>query len=53
MPVRIATDNTADLPRDLGCSLCITVVLSNLHFGQDTFRDGLSFFSLHHCKGSW
>ncbi len=41
MAVRIVTDSTADLPADLAKALDITVVPCNLHFGQETFRDGI------------
>ena len=41
MAVRIVTDSTADLPTDLVRELDITVVPCNVHFGQETFLDGV------------
>ncbi|MFH1140476.1 MAG: DegV family protein [Chloroflexota bacterium] len=41
MAVRIVTDSTADLPSDLVKKLAIIVIPCNLHFGQETFRDGV------------
>lgn len=41
MAVKIVTDSSADLPSDLARELEITVVPANVHFGEETFRDGL------------
>ena len=41
MAVRIVTDSTADLPPELVRELDITVVPCNVHFGQETFLDGV------------
>ena len=41
MALRIVTDSTCDLPRDIVHSLNITVVPCNVHFGTDTYRDGI------------
>lgn len=41
MPVRIVTDSTSDLPPDIAAAAGITVVPLNVHFGTETFRDGL------------
>ncbi|MDO8749988.1 MAG: DegV family protein [Dehalococcoidia bacterium] len=41
MAVRIVTDSTSDLPSSLVKELAITVIPCNLHFGQETFRDGV------------
>lgn len=50
MAVRIVTDSTSDLPPGLAQELEITVVPCNVHFGQETFLDGVeldtdSFYS--------
>lgn len=41
MAVRIVTDSTADLPPALVRAHQIVVVPLNVHFGQQTFRDGV------------
>ncbi len=41
MPVRIVTDSTSDLPPDIAAAAGITVVPLNVHFGTETFRDGV------------
>ncbi len=41
MSVRIVTDSTSDLPNDIAQSLGITVVPLNVHFGTDSFKDGV------------
>jgi DegV family protein with EDD domain len=41
MTVRIVTDSTSDLPAELARELEITVVPLNVHFGLDTFQDGV------------
>ena len=41
MAVRIVTDSTADLPLEIVEELGITVIPCNVHFGQETFRDGV------------
>ncbi|OGO36095.1 MAG: hypothetical protein A2147_01865 [Chloroflexi bacterium RBG_16_57_8] len=41
MSVRIVTDSTSDLPKELAEELGITVVPLNVHFGLDTFQDGV------------
>ena len=41
MTVRVVTDSTADLPPDLAAEHGITVVPLNLHFGQETYLDGI------------
>ncbi|MBI4198998.1 MAG: DegV family protein [Chloroflexi bacterium] len=41
MAVKIVTDSTADLPSDVAHQLGITVVPLNVHFGDETFRDGV------------
>jgi len=40
MTVKVVTDSTSDLPKELAQQLGITVVPLNVHFGTDTFRDG-------------
>ena len=41
MAVRIVTDSTADLPPGLVEKSGITVVPLNVHFGEDTYKDGV------------
>jgi len=41
MAVKIVTDSTADLPPELARELDITVVPLNVHFGEETFLDGI------------
>ena len=45
MSVKIVTDSTSDLPKELAQELGITVVPLNVHFGLDTFRDGVDMQS--------
>lgn len=40
MTVHVVTDSTSDLPPKLAAKLGITVVPLNVHFGEETFRDG-------------
>nr|BAL57010.1 degV family protein [uncultured prokaryote] len=42
MPVQVITDSTADLPPDLARSLGIAVVPLTVHFGTETFLDGVT-----------
>jgi len=39
--VKIVTDSTADIPEELAAELEITIVPCNVHFGLETYRDGL------------
>lgn len=39
--VKIVTDSTADIPEELAAELGITVVPCNVHFGLETYRDGI------------
>ena len=41
MAIRVVTDSTADLPADMAQDLGIHVVPLNVHFGEDTFLDGV------------
>ncbi len=41
MSVKIVTDSTCDVPRELAEELGITVVPLNVHFDLDTFKDGV------------
>ena len=41
MAIRIVTDSTADLPAEVAEQLGITVVPLNVHFGEETFLDGV------------
>lgn len=45
MAIRIVTDSTADLPAEVAEQLGITVVPLNVHFGEETFLDGVD---IHH-----
>jgi DegV family protein with EDD domain len=45
MPVKIVTDSTADLPRDLAVELGITIVPLQIHFGDEVYRDGVDLTS--------
>jgi len=42
MTVRVVTDSTADLPQHVADELGITVVPLHIHFGEETFQDGVS-----------
>lgn len=42
MTVRIVTDSTADLPDRIVSELGITVVPLHIHFGEDTYEDGVT-----------
>ncbi|MCS7207134.1 MAG: DegV family protein [Dehalococcoidia bacterium] len=42
MPVQVITDSTADLPPEVAQSLGIVVVPLNVHFGTETFLDGVT-----------
>ncbi|NLE44530.1 MAG: DegV family protein [Chloroflexi bacterium] len=42
MTVRVVTDSTADLPRQVAEELGIAVVPLHIHFGEETFQDGVS-----------
>lgn len=51
MTFKIVTDSTCDLPADLANELGIIVVPCNIHFGNETYRDGVDisrgdFYSL-------
>ena len=41
MAVKVVTDSTSDVPQDLAESLDITVVPLYVHFGTETFKDGV------------
>jgi len=40
--VRVVTDSTADLPEEVVAELGITVVPLHIHFGEETYEDGVS-----------
>ena len=42
MTVRLVTDSTADLPEEVVAELGITVVPLHIHFGEETYEDGVS-----------
>ncbi|HBY98428.1 MAG: DegV family protein [Ardenticatenaceae bacterium] len=41
MAIRIVTDSSADLPRPVAEALDIAIVPLNIHFGSETFREGV------------
>ena len=41
MPVKIITDSVADIPTQIVTELGITVIPAILHFGEETYRDGI------------
>ncbi len=45
MAVRVVTDSTADLAKDQAQELGICVVPLTVHFGEDTYRDGVDLGS--------
>lgn len=42
MTVRIVTDSTADLPAELAADLDINIVPLHIHFGEETYEDGVT-----------
>lgn len=40
--IKLVTDSTADIPKEVCLSLGIEVVPLKVHFGNDTYRDGIS-----------
>lgn len=42
MTVRVVTDSTADLPEGMAAELGITVVPLHIHFGDETYEDGVT-----------
>ena len=45
MSIKVVTDSTSDLPKSLADALGITVVPLNVHFGDDTYKDGIDITS--------
>lgn len=41
MPVKIVTDSVADIPAGIVAELGISIIPVLVHFGQETFRDGI------------
>jgi DegV family protein with EDD domain len=41
MPVKIVTDSVADIPPEVVAELGITIIPVLVHFGEETFRDGI------------
>jgi len=41
MAVKIVTDSVGDIPSEVAEELGVTVIPLNVHFGSDTFRDGV------------
>jgi DegV family protein with EDD domain len=41
LPVKIVTDSTSDIPPELSTLLGIEVVPVHIHFGKETYRDGI------------
>ncbi len=42
MTVRIVTDSTSDLPAEVAAELGISVVPLHIHFGEETYKDGVT-----------
>ncbi|MBI2846357.1 MAG: DegV family protein [Chloroflexi bacterium] len=38
--IRVVTDSTSDIPKEIAQGLGITVVPCNVHFGEEVYRDG-------------
>lgn len=45
MAIKIVTDSTADLPEQVAQKMDITVVPLNVHFGEESFQDGVDLDS--------
>ncbi len=45
MSIRVVTDSTSDIPQSLADALGIVVVPLNVHFGDDTYKDGIDITS--------
>ncbi len=45
MTVRVVTDSTADIPADVAAALDIAVVPLHIHFGEETYEDGVTITS--------
>ena len=42
MAVKVVTDSTSDLPKDMAERLGVTVVAQNVHFGTETYKDNVT-----------
>ena len=42
--IKIITDSTSDLPKEIADELGITVIPLNVHFGVEVYKDGVDFF---------
>ncbi len=42
MTIRVVTDSTSDLPKDVVERLGVTVVAQNVHFGTETYKDNVT-----------
>ena len=45
MPVKIVTDSVADLPSRMVEELGITIIPTNVHFGERVYRNGIDLTS--------
>ena len=45
MVVRVVTDSTADIPKEVAQELGITVVPLSVHFGEEVYQDGVDLFA--------
>lgn len=39
--IKVVTDSTSDLPSEMASALGITIIPCNVHFGTETYRDGV------------
>tara|TARA_Y100000590_G_scaffold468604_1_gene652029 strand:+ start:17208 stop:18056 length:849 start_codon:yes stop_codon:yes gene_type:complete len=42
--IKIITDSTSDLPKEIADELGITVIPLNVHFGEEVYKDGVDIF---------
>ena len=45
MAVKVVTDSTSDLPKDLAEELGVTVVPLTVYFGEEAYKDGVEMSS--------
>ena len=53
MSIKIITDSTSDLPNDLADSLGVTIVPTNVIFGQEQFQDRVDLTPSQFYDASW
>ena len=53
--VKVVTDSVSDLPPQVVKDLGITVIPLNVHFGTETYRDGVDLTAeeFYHHLGAW